>query len=82
MEEIEGSRLETLAIQLTDAEKQLNNADLDRRLKNLTASRQSQQKMINDYTLELERLRKEVVTLESIRDSLPEKCFNKMRLEV
>jgi chromosome segregation ATPase len=81
LEEIEGSRLDALEVQLLEAETQLGTANLESRLRNLSNSRQAQQRIINDYTLELERLRKEVTTIEAIRNSLPETCFNTMRLE-
>lgn len=82
LEEIEGGRLDALEIQLAEAESQLSQANLEPRLRNLTTSRQTQQRIINDYTLELDRLSKEVVTIEAIRNSLPEQCFNTERLEV
>ena len=81
MEEIDGGRLDALETQLAEAERQLDSANLDARLKNLTVSRQTQQRVINDYSLELEKLRKEVATIEAIKNSLPEQCFNSECLE-
>ncbi|XP_055331457.1 laminin subunit gamma-1-like isoform X2 [Paramacrobiotus metropolitanus] len=81
VDDIQPGQLDELELRLNAIEAQLGQTNLAPRLQNLTNLRQTQQRVINDYTLELDRLKKEVVTIEAIRNSLPDKCFNQERLE-
>lgn len=81
MDGIKDDQLADLETLINNAENDLKGADLDNNIDSLKKKQNEQQKKINSYTQDIERLSKEVQNIEQIRDSLPNQCFNVVELE-
>ena len=81
VEEPEPGILEDLERRLDAAEKKYENAGIEARLASLHEERQRQMKLLIEYREEVEVLTNEFSSLEEISNSLPNQCWNKIRLE-
>ena len=81
VEEPEPGILEDLERRLDAAEKKYENAGIEARLASLHEERQRQMKLLIEYREEVEVLTSEFSSLEEISNSLPNQCWNKIRLE-
>ena len=81
VEEPEPGILEDLERRLDAAEKKYENAGIEARLASLHEERQRQMKLLTEYREEVEVLTNEFSSLEEISKSLPNQCWNKIRLE-
>jgi hypothetical protein len=50
-------------------------------MNNIQTAQAEQQLTINQYERDIDALGKEVTNIEAIKDSLPNKCFNVIKLE-
>ncbi|XP_066548014.1 laminin subunit gamma-1 [Amia ocellicauda] len=73
LSEIEGS--------LKNATDQMNNSELDRKLKELKDVADSQEDMIKDYDRQIKEIRADIDNLNDIKNTLPAGCFNTPSLE-
>jgi len=81
LDEVSDDELDTLESQLAAAQKTLDDADLEGKVERLKAAQSEQQLTINQYERDIDTLSKEVANIEAIKDSLPNKCFNVIKLE-
>ena len=81
VEEPEPGLLEDLERKLDAAEKQYQEAGIELRLTELYEERQRQTSLLVEYRQEMEILTSEFHSLEEISRSLPDQCWNKIRLE-
>ncbi|KAI5735373.1 hypothetical protein M8J77_017507 [Diaphorina citri] len=79
--DIDEETLNDLEERLRGAENEFYNANLDTQLETLTQARIQQLQLVKNYQEELGRLLGDVKNLEAIRDSLPEGCFKRSKLE-
>ncbi|KAL1456196.1 hypothetical protein WDU94_000943, partial [Cyamophila willieti] len=80
--DIDDNTLTSLEERLRVAENEFYNANLDIQLETLSQARIQQAQLVKNYQEELNRLQGDVKNLESIRDSLPQKCFKRTKIEV
>ncbi|XP_046913817.1 laminin subunit gamma-1 isoform X2 [Dermatophagoides farinae] len=81
MEDMDENNLSDLEQRLRDAEREFRTADLDSRVMHLEKLNEEQKKSIHNYEDELEKLSADVANIAKIRQSLPDKCFRRNRLE-
>jgi len=81
VEEPEPGLLDDLERRLDAAEKQYEEAGIEARLTELYAERTRQTSWLLEYRVEIEQLTAEFGSIEQIRNSLPDQCWNKIRLE-
>lgn len=81
LEMIDTTVLDTLEANLARAEKELEDSDLDKRFNDLSEARNQQRKWVDRYTNDLIQLRRDVDNIEQIKDSLPDGCFKRPKLE-
>ena len=81
VEEPEPGILDDLERRLDDAERKYQEAGIEVRLEQLFAERQRQNEVLMEYREEMEVLISEYQSLEEISRSLPDQCWNKIRLE-
>ncbi|XP_058123627.1 laminin subunit gamma-1 [Anopheles ziemanni] len=81
LREIDVNSLDDLERRLSAAEKELEDAQLTKRLNSLTEAKNIQNQNIRGYQKELDELRLEVKNIELIASSLPSGCFKRAHLE-
>merc|ERR1719458_158881 len=81
VEEPEPGLLDDLERRLEVAEKKYEAAGLEVRIQQLHEAKMRQTNMIFDYRSTIEELTVEYGSIEQIRNSLPDQCWNKIRLE-
>ena len=81
VEEPEPGILEDLERRLDAAEKKYQEAGIEARLESLYEERQRQASLLEEYREDMEVLTTEFSSLEEISRSLPNQCWNKIRLE-
>merc|ERR1712192_124551 len=81
VEEPEPGLLDDLERRLEVAEKKYQAAGFEARIQQLHEAKMQQTKMIFDYRSTIEELTVEYGSIEQIRNSLPDQCWNKIRLE-
>merc|ERR1711874_149139 len=81
VEEPEPGLLDDLERRLDAAEKQYEEAGIEARLTRLYHERTRQANLLTEYRAEVEVLTEEFNSIELIRNSLPDQCWNKIRLE-
>lgn len=81
VEEPEPGLLDDLERRLEVAEKKYEAAGLEARIQQLHEAKMRQTKMIFEYRSTIEELTVEYGSIEQIRNSLPDQCWNKIRLE-
>ena len=81
VEEPEPGLLDDLERRLEVAEKKYQAAGLEVRIQQLHEAKMRQTNMIFDYRSTIEELTVEYGSIEQIRNSLPDQCWNKIRLE-
>ena len=81
VEEPEPGLLDDLERKLDAAEKQYQEAGIELRVRELYEERQRQTSLLVQYREEMEILTSEYHSLEEISRSLPDQCWNKIRLE-
>ncbi|CAB3367583.1 Hypothetical predicted protein [Cloeon dipterum] len=79
--DIDEDQLNILEKKLAAAEKEFNDANLDQRMEELKMLKNQQTQWIKDYSEEVSRLRTEVDNIEEIRNSLPDGCWKRVKLE-
>uniref|UniRef100_A0A182X6E3 LANB2 n=1 Tax=Anopheles quadriannulatus TaxID=34691 RepID=A0A182X6E3_ANOQN len=81
LREIDVNSLDDLERRLSAAEKELEDAQLTKRLSSLVEAKNIQNQNIRSYQKELADLRLEVANIELIANSLPPGCFKRTHLE-
>lgn len=81
LDEVNKEELDELERQLEEAEKALDEADLDNQVAALKEQKLQQDRTIAQFKNDIDELQGEVQNLEKIRDSLPDDCFNAVRIE-
>lgn len=81
MEDMNENDLRDLEDKLENAEKDLKKNDLDQRVDALEKMTNEQKIWIKNYENEVEKLQKDVRNIAQIRESLPDGCFRRSRLE-
>ena len=81
VEEPEPGILDDLERRLDEAERKYQEAGIEARLVELFSQRQEQQEVLEEYREEMSVLISEYQSLEEISRSLPDQCWNKIRLE-
>merc|ERR1712130_303626 len=81
VEEPEPGLLDDLEKRLDAAEKQYEEAGIEARLARLYEERKRQAAWLQKYRVEVEQMTLEFNSIEQIRNSLPDQCWNKIRLE-
>ncbi|XP_024947566.1 laminin subunit gamma-1 isoform X2 [Cephus cinctus] len=79
--EIDGKQLDSLEQRLEAAEKEIEAANLDQRIRALTDAKNLQTQWVKNYEDEVNRLRIEVENIEDIKKALPTDCYKRVRLE-
>ncbi|KAH0945533.1 hypothetical protein HN011_010340 [Eciton burchellii] len=79
--EIDDADLDRLEERLIAAEKEIEDANLDQRIRALTEAKNIQTQWIKNYEDEVSRLRLEVENIDDIRKALPTDCYQRVRLE-
>ena len=81
VEEPEPGLLDDLERRLEVAEKKYEAAGLEARVQQLQEAKMRQTRMIFEYRASIEEFTIEYNSIEEIRNSLPDQCWNKIRLE-
>ncbi|KAL3200058.1 hypothetical protein MRX96_001267 [Rhipicephalus microplus] len=81
VDSVDPGRLDQLERRLMEAEREAEAARLDERLEELRAARQQQQGWMHDYEAQIEQLKRDVANVKDISDSLPDRCFRRIKLE-
>jgi len=81
VEEPEPGLLDDLERRLEVAEKKYEAAGLEARIQQLQEAKMRQTRMIFEYRASIEEFTIEYNSIEEIRNSLPDQCWNKIRLE-
>ncbi|KHJ43700.1 laminin EGF-like protein [Trichuris suis] len=76
LEGVEHTDLDLLEQEVAKASKILDDANLEQEVNSLKAKQMEQQRRINLYQADIDRLEQEVRNIEQIRDSLPDRCYN------
>lgn len=79
--EIDDADLDRLEERLIAAEKEIQAANLEKRIRELTDAKNLQTQWVKNYDDEVSRLRLEVENIEDIRKALPTDCYKRVRLE-
>lgn len=75
------SKLDQIDGMLKRAKDQMENSELDRKLKELSEVAKSQDTMISDYDQQIRDIRKDIDNLIDIKNTLPAGCYNTASLE-
>lgn len=78
---VDDTELDRLEDRLVTAEKEIEAANLDQRIRALTDAKNLQTQWVKNYEDEVSRLRMEVDNIDDIRKALPTGCFKHIRLE-
>lgn len=70
-----------LGDEFADLEDQLRKMNLDEQLSQLEIGAKQQQMLIDEYTLDLTQLEKDVVNIQDIKEALPDGCYKNIKLE-
>lgn len=81
MDDMDEKYLLELEQRLAEAEKERKNDNLDGRIAQLSKTFDEQKKWIHDYEDEVNKLQSDVANIAKIRESLPDGCYRRMRLE-
>ncbi|XP_077506239.1 laminin subunit gamma-1 isoform X2 [Amblyomma americanum] len=81
VDNVDPRRLDQLEQRLMEAEGEAERARLDERLEELRGARQQQQGWMHDYEAQIEQLKRDVANVKDISDSLPDRCFRRIKLE-
>lgn len=73
--------LNRLEERLIAAEKEIEAAKLDERIRSLTDAKNLQIQWVKNYEDEVERLKIEVENIDAIKSALPNECHKRVRLE-
>lgn len=79
---IDGNKLAQLEDELDKLRQKLAESNLNAITDDLLAEREKQKQLMAEYQLLIDWLIKEVANIKAIRDSLPDKCFKRNRLEI
>lgn len=82
IEGIDGNKLAQLEDELAKLKQKFAESNLAAIVDDLLAQRDKQRELMKEYQALIDWLTKEVANIKAIRDSLPDKCFKRMRLEV
>lgn len=82
IEGIDGNKLAQLEDELAKLKQKLAESNLAAITDDLLAQRDKQKELMAEYQALIDWLIKEVANIKQIRDSLPDKCFKRNRLEV
>ncbi|KRZ22086.1 Laminin-like protein lam-2 [Trichinella pseudospiralis] len=81
LERVKQADLDMLAEGVAGATQVLSDANLEQEVSSLKAKQMEQQRRINLYQADIDRLEREVRNIEQIRDSLPDRCYNVIDIE-
>ena len=73
--------LDQLGEDFENLEDQLRAMNLDEQLSQLEVGAKQQQLLIDEYTLDLTQLEKDVANIQDIREALPDGCYKNIKLE-
>lgn len=79
--EVDLVQLGELERKLAAAERELRDAELDRRMGEVRAARTQQSQWMRDYEKDLIKLRVDVLNIRAISSSLPDQCYRRIKLE-
>jgi laminin gamma 1 len=82
IEGIDGNKLGQLEDELAKLKQKLAESNLATITDDLLAQRDKQRELMKEYQTLIDWLIKEVANIKAIRDSLPDSCFKRVRLEV
>uniref|UniRef100_A0A6G1SF50 Laminin subunit gamma-1 n=1 Tax=Aceria tosichella TaxID=561515 RepID=A0A6G1SF50_9ACAR len=82
IEGIDGNKLGQLEDELAKLKQKFAESNLAAITDDLLAQRDKQRELMKEYQALIDWLIKEVANIKAIRDSLPDKCFKRVRLEV
>lgn len=82
IEGIDANKLAELEEELAKLKQKLAESNLAALIEELLAQRDRQRELMAEYQALIDWLIKEVANIKAIRDSLPDKCFKRIRLEV
>lgn len=74
--------MDRLEKRLMEAEREIQTANLEQRIKALTDAKNLQTQWVKNYEDEVARLRIEVENIDDIRKALPLDCYKQTRLEL
>ncbi|PIO71730.1 laminin EGF-like protein [Teladorsagia circumcincta] len=81
LESVNNAELDELETELDSLDKLLTQADIESQVPQHKVSKTEEDRRITQIKNEIDLLSKEVRNLEEIRDALPTKCFNQVKLE-
>ncbi|XP_048845494.1 laminin subunit gamma-1 [Brienomyrus brachyistius] len=81
IDKVDLSKLDQIDGLLKNAKDQMDNSELDRKLKELSEVAKSQDTMISDYDQQIRDIRKDIDNLMDIKNTLPAGCYNTASLE-
>ncbi|KAL4656079.1 laminin subunit gamma-1 [Arapaima gigas] len=81
IDKVDLSKLDQIDGSLKQAKEQMDNSELDRKLKELNDIAKGQEDMITDYDRQIREIRADISNLEDIKNTLPSGCFNTASLE-
>lgn len=79
---LDNADLDRLEKRLMEAEREIQTANLEQRIKSLTDAKNLQTQWVKNYEDEVARLRIEVENIDDIRKALPLDCYKQTRLEL
>uniref|UniRef100_T1IVA6 Laminin subunit gamma-1 n=1 Tax=Strigamia maritima TaxID=126957 RepID=T1IVA6_STRMM len=80
-DDIDTNQLNELERKLKAAEMELETSGIEQRMKELEEAKLLQAKWVRDYEEEVKKLRIEVKNIQTISESLPDKCYKRVQLE-
>lgn len=81
MDDMEENQLKILEQRLEEARQEYQTSNLDDRVDKLRKLDEDQKNWIHNYEDEVKKLAADVANIAKIRESLPDGCFRRLRLE-
>nr|XP_056701417.1 laminin subunit gamma-1 [Euleptes europaea] len=81
LETVDLSKLEEIERTLNNAQKQMRDNELDRKVSDLEKAAEKQAGAIDDYNRDIDTILKDIANLEDIKKTLPTGCFNTPSIE-
>lgn len=81
LETVDLSKLEEIERTLNNAQNQMRDNDLDRKVSDLEKAAERQASAIDEYNRDIDTILKDIANLEDIKKTLPTGCFNTPHIE-
>lgn len=81
MDDVDLTKMDAIEKTLSDAKNQMKNSELDRKLKELEDAARLQEDAIKAYDKDIAEIKKDIMNLEDIKNTLPRGCFNTPSIE-